>query len=69
MSAILKDSGHENGGDYSDDLDRNVAKVNVQIRVATGSNELAGDTDLTFKYCTFIDWQQSHHCGHTLLNY
>ncbi|MFT6734977.1 MAG: hypothetical protein ACJAS9_003180, partial [Polaribacter sp.] len=26
--------------------------------------ELVGDTDLTFKYCTFIDWQQSHHSGH-----
>jgi hypothetical protein len=38
-----------------------VAKVNVQIRVANGSYELAGDTDLTSKYCTFIDWQQSHH--------
>jgi hypothetical protein len=29
-----------------------------------GSNELSGDTDLTSKYCTFIDWQQSHHCRH-----
>ncbi|MFT6585314.1 MAG: hypothetical protein ACJAUY_001627 [Cognaticolwellia sp.] len=42
-------------------LDRFVAKVNVQIRVTNGSYELAGDTDLTSKYCTFIDWQQSHH--------
>jgi hypothetical protein len=30
-----------------------------------GSNELAGDTDLTFKYCTFIDWQQSHQSCHS----
>ncbi|MFT6920958.1 MAG: hypothetical protein ACJA2G_003614 [Cognaticolwellia sp.] len=36
--------------------------MKVQIRVTTGSNELAGDTDLTSKYCTFIDWQQSQHC-------
>jgi hypothetical protein len=42
-----------------------VAKVNVQIRVATVRNELSGDTDLTSKYCTFIDWQQSHHSGHS----
>jgi hypothetical protein len=46
-----------------------VAKVNVQIRVATGSNELAGDTDLTSKYCIFIDWQQSHHSGRSSSNY
>jgi hypothetical protein len=38
-----------------------VAKVSVQKRNATGGFELAGDTDLTSKYCTFIDWQQSLH--------
>ncbi|WP_259369423.1 hypothetical protein [Colwellia sp. MB02u-10] len=43
--------------------------MNIQSRVATDKNELAGDTNLTSKYCTFIDWQQSHHCGRSSSNY
>ena len=41
----------------------NVALVSVKRRKPTVGYELAGDTDLTSKYCTFIDWLLSHHCG------
>jgi hypothetical protein len=33
-----------------------------------GSFELSGDTDLTSKYCTFIDWQQSHQTRQSSFN-
>jgi hypothetical protein len=40
-----------------------VVKARAYNEKIIGSFELAGDTDLTSKYCTFIDWQQSHHSG------
>jgi hypothetical protein len=40
MSAILEERGHKSGGNCTNNLDRYVAKVNIQIRVATGSNEV-----------------------------
>jgi hypothetical protein len=43
----------------------NVALVSVKRRKPTVGFELAGDTDLTSKYCIFIDWQQSHQSGHS----
>jgi hypothetical protein len=47
-------------------LNANVSKVAIVSVLRwkpTGGYELAGDTDLTSKYCTFIDWQQSHQSG------
>jgi hypothetical protein len=40
MSAILENSGHKSRDNCFNNLDRFVAKVNIQIRVATVRNEL-----------------------------
>jgi hypothetical protein len=50
-------------------FERIAALVIVKVRNTNGSNELAGDTNLTSKYCTFIDWQQSHQSGRSRLSW